>query len=108
MPTGPTMSGPAPDASWVESVSRALAYGIGLEGQVDVRVRGVERLGDCLLDLDLVRTSPVPRQQYQRISTSPGLAVEAVPGSRRAGVGRGCGQDAEAAEASVDVAAPDD
>ncbi len=55
MPTGPTMSGPLPEAISVASASLAPAYGTRLEGQVDVRVAGVELLDDLLLDVDLLR-----------------------------------------------------
>src|SRR6187549_2535889 len=50
--------------------------------------------------------SPVPRQQYQRISTSPGLAAEPVPGiAVSAGVASAEGSPSDAA-GSADVDAP--
>ena len=55
MPTGPTMSGPLPEASWVASVSRALAYGIGSKVSLIFGMGRVERLHDGVLDLDLGR-----------------------------------------------------
>ena len=44
-------------------------------------MRGVEVLRHLELDLDLLGASPVPRQQNQRMTTSPGFASDAVTGS---------------------------
>ena len=53
MPTGPTMSGPLPEAICVGERVAGAGVGRHFERQVDVRVRGVELLGDPLLFGDL-------------------------------------------------------
>ena len=75
MPTGPTMSGPLPEAISVASASFAPAYGTASKVSLMSGWLALNCSTTCFSTATCSGASPPPRQQYQRISTWPGAAV---------------------------------
>src|SRR6478735_11649707 len=76
MPTGPTMSGPLPDEIWTLSASLAPAYGTASNVTWIAGWLWLNFSATACSTATCSGASPPPRQQYQRISTWPGWAVE--------------------------------
>src|SRR3954470_18576210 len=76
MPTGPTMSGPLPEAISVASASFAPAYGTASNVRWILSWLALNFSTTAFSTSTCSGASPPPRQQYQRISVWPGAAVE--------------------------------
>src|SRR3954466_12947893 len=76
MPTGPTMSGPLPDAISVARASFAPAYGTASNVRWILSWLWLNFSTTCFSTATCSGASPPPRQQYHRISVWPGAAVE--------------------------------
>src|SRR5947209_5997102 len=75
MPTGPTMSGPLPDAISVARASLAPAYGTASKVRWILSCVELNFSTTCFSTATCSGASPPPRQQYQRISVCPGAGV---------------------------------
>src|SRR5262245_16994776 len=78
MPTGPTMSGPAPEPIWVARASFAPAYGTASNVRWILSWDALKSSTTFFSTATCSGASPPPRQQYQRMSTWPGAAVPPV------------------------------
>src|SRR6478752_5753511 len=76
MPTGPTMSGPLPDAISVARASLAPAYGTASNVTWMSVWLLLKDSATCFSTATCSGASPPPRQQNQRISVWPGAAVD--------------------------------
>src|SRR3954470_10725653 len=76
MPTGPTMSGPLPDAISVARASFAPAYGTASNVRWILSWLWLNFSTTCFSTATCSGASPPPRQQYQRMSVWPGAAVD--------------------------------
>src|SRR6476469_4918857 len=74
MPTGPTMSGPLPDAISVDSASFAPAYGTASNVTWMFGWLALNASTTCFSTSTWSGASPPPRQQYHRISVTPAAA----------------------------------
>src|SRR4029077_18604533 len=75
MPTGPTMSGPAPEPICVARASFAPAYGTASNVTWILSWDALNASMTFFSTATCSGASPPPRQQYQRMSTWPGAAV---------------------------------
>src|SRR3712207_5604533 len=75
MPTGPTMSGPLPDAIWVARASLAPAYGTASNVRWMFGWLALNASTTFFSTSTCSGASPPPRQQYHRISTGPPAAA---------------------------------
>src|SRR6476619_6836563 len=81
IPSGPTRSGPLPEPSWTESASRAAAYTKPSNWRWIPGFAVLKSSATFCSTVSCSGASPVPRQQYQRTTTSPGLACDALLGN---------------------------
>src|SRR3954471_4367779 len=79
MPTGPTMSGPLPDAISVASASLAPAYGTASKVRWMFGWLELNSSTTFFSTVTCSGASPPPRQQYQRISVTPAAADSDAP-----------------------------